>query len=73
MSKTKEPDRRLRGSAGSPVGEQSPGTTAMGGEARAFPGVRSQVRQLSGAGGAQAGWETDTVTRLEDYFDRDQV
>lgn len=73
MSKTKEPERRLRGSAGSPAGEQSPGTTAMGWEARALSGVRSHARQLSGPGGAQAGWDTDTVTRLEDYFDRDQV
>jgi len=73
MSKTKEPDRRPRGSAGSTVGEQSPGTAAMGGEARALSGVRSHSRQPGGPGGAQAGWETDTVTRLEDYFDRDQV
>jgi hypothetical protein len=45
----------------------------MAWETRALSGVRSQVGQLRGPGGAQAGWETDTVTRLEDYFDRDQV
>jgi hypothetical protein len=45
----------------------------MGWEARALARVRPHVRQLSGPGGAQAGWETDTITRLEDYFERDQV
>ena len=42
-------------------------------EARALARVRSHVRDLSGPAAAQAGWETDTITRLEDYFDRGEV
>jgi len=50
-----------------------PGADTVGWEARALAQVRPRVRELSGPTAAQAGWETDTITRLEDYFDRGEV
>jgi hypothetical protein len=55
------------------VADSTPGTRTLSWEEKALSSVRSHVRELSGPGAAQAGWETDTITRLEDYFDLDQV
>ena len=73
MSPNKDPRRRL---PNAPVGRATdpvPGTDTVGWEARALAQVRPRVRELTGPGAAQAGWETDTITRLEDYFDRGEV
>lgn len=73
MDKTRDPRRRPRGNTATPAGDTAPGTPTLSWEERALASVRPHVRELSGQGPARAGWETDTVTRLEDYFDRDQV
>lgn len=42
-------------------------------EARALARIKPHVRQLSKqAGKLPDGWETDTVTRLEDYFGHEE-
>jgi len=73
MDRKSDPRRRARGNAPVPVADSTPGTRTLSWEEKALSSVRSHVRELSGPGAAQAGWETDTITRLEDYFDLDQV
>jgi hypothetical protein len=73
MNKTTDPRRRPRGNSATPAVDAAPGTPTLSWEEKALSSVRPHVRELSGPGAAQAGWETDTITRLEDYFDRDQV
>jgi len=74
MSDTKGPGKR-RPTRTEPAAADAAtaGSDPIGWEARALAQVRSHVRELSGPGAAQAGWETDTITRLEDYFDRGDV
>ncbi len=56
--------------------ERRPGRRAApdaGWEARALARVKPHVEQLSKvARTLPVGWETDTMTRLEDYFGHDQ-
>ena len=68
-------DPRNRGPAipGARPAAAVPGSEALGWEARALAQVRPHVKELSGPAAIQAGWETDTITRLEDYFDRGEV
>jgi hypothetical protein len=73
MDKTRDPRRRPRGRTAAPSADEAPDAPTLSWEERALASVRPHVRELSGPAAAQAGWETDTVTRLEDYFDRDQV
>jgi len=55
-------------------GASVPEPEPAGWEARALSRVRPHVRQLTEDDGAHAaGWETETLTRLERYFDRDEV
>lgn len=42
-------------------------------EARALAQVRPRLRELAGPDATESGWETDTISRLEDYFDRREV
>lgn len=63
----------MAGNRPAPGTDAAPGSRTPGWEEKALSSVRSHVRELCGPGAAQAGWETDTITRLEDYFDRDQV
>jgi hypothetical protein len=42
-------------------------------EARALAQVRPRLRELTGPEATESGWETDTISRLEDYFDRREV
>lgn len=73
MSAQPDPRRRLCNAPAGRATDPVPGTDTVGWEARALAQVRPRVRELSGPTAAQAGWETDTITRLEDYFDRDEV
>lgn len=73
MSADEDPRRRLPSGPAGQAADPVPGTDTVGWEARALAQVRPRVRELSGPGAAQAGWETDTITRLEDYFDRGEV
>jgi hypothetical protein len=62
-----------RNDAASDASGAVPGAPTVDWESRVLSRVRPHVRELRGPGAAQAGWETDTLTRLEDYFDRDEV
>lgn len=63
--------RRRRRRQDGPAAAEEPST---GWEERALARVRLHVRQLTdGVGAHEAGWETDTLTRLERYFERDEV
>jgi hypothetical protein len=73
MDRKTDPRRRARGSLAAPVVDSSHSSRSPSWEEKALSSVRSHVRDLCAPGAAQAGWETDTITRLEDYFDRDQV
>jgi hypothetical protein len=73
MNDRKDPKTRPRGSSPRPLTEAGIGDGSEGWEARALAQVRSHVRELSGPVAAQAGWETETITRLEDYFDRGEI
>lgn len=73
MSGRNDPRNRRPGTPAIRAADPVPGTDVMGWEARALAQVRPRVRELTGPGAAQAGWETDTITRLEDYFDRGEV
>jgi hypothetical protein len=73
MDRKTDPRRRAMSNRPAPAGETAPGSRTLSWEEKALSSVRSHVRDLCGPGAAQAGWETDTITRLEDYFDRDQV
>jgi hypothetical protein len=73
MDKNKGPGNR---SGNGPAGRDANplvSTDAQGWEARALARVRPHVRELAGPRAPQAGWETETITRLEDYFDRSEV
>ena len=70
MSNTKDPRNRSRAAEPPSAPEGVSRDDSQGWEARALARVRSHVRDLSGPVAAQAGWETETITRLEDYFDR---
>ena len=73
MNDRKDPRARARQAPARAVPEGSAGNDSLGWEARALARVRPHLRELSGPAAAQAGWETDTITRLEDYFDRGEV
>lgn len=73
MNDRKDPKGRFPGNSPAQDAERTPGADTMGWEARALAQIRPHVRELSGPAGVQAGWETDTITRLEDYFDRGDV
>lgn len=73
MTDRKDPKTRPRGASPRPLTEGGSGGDGQGWEARALAQVRSHVRELSGPVAAQAGWETETITRLEDYFDRGEI
>lgn len=73
MSLNENPRRRLSDVPAGRATDPVQGTDTVGWEARALAQVRPRVRELSGPSAAQAGWETDTITRLEDYFDRGEV
>jgi len=70
MSNIKDPRNRSRAVEPRSAPEGVNRDDSQGWEARALARVRSHVRDLSGPVAAQAGWETETITRLEDYFDR---
>jgi hypothetical protein len=72
MGKKAGTDAR-RNDAASDASGAVPGAPTVDWESRVLSRVRQHVRALRGPGAAQAGWETDTLTRLEDYFDRDEV
>jgi len=72
MQDRKDPKSRPRAAA-RPLPEEGHRGDSQGWEARALARVRTHVRDLSGPVAAQAGWETDTITRLEDYFDRGEI
>jgi hypothetical protein len=70
--KKKRQPRSPEGCLGSPAPSAEPEPVSW--EARALSRVRPHVRQLAEDAGAHAaGWETETLTRLERYFDRDEV
>jgi len=73
MNADADPRRRLSSVPAGQAPDPVPGTDTVGWEARALAQVRPRVRELTGPGAAQAGWETDTITRLEDYFDHSEV
>lgn len=73
MNDSRDPKTRPRGASPRPLTEGGSGDGGQGWEARALAQVRSHVRELSGPVAAQAGWETETITRLEDYFDRGEI
>jgi hypothetical protein len=73
MSDRSDPRRRAPATQGAGPAGAVEGNDALGWEARALAQVRPHVKELSGPAAAQAGWETDTITRLEDYFDRSEV
>lgn len=73
MTDRKDPRIRGRQAPTGPQPEGSAGNDGLGWEARALARVRPHLKELSGPAAAQAGWETDTITRLEDYFDRGEV
>jgi hypothetical protein len=73
MQDRKDPKTRPRGASPRPLTEAGNGGGSEGWEARALAQVRTHVRDLSGPVAAQAGWETETITRLEDYFDRGEI
>ena len=66
MTHSKVPGKRLRR-------RRTDHVEATSWEARALEQVRPHVRELSGPDPAKAGWETDTISRLGDYFDREEV
>ncbi len=70
--KKKHRPRNPEASLGAPPSVPEPETADW--EARALSRVRPHVRRLTEDAGAHAvGWETETLTRLERYFDRDEV
>lgn len=71
MNPRKDPKNRPRAAAPRPLPDGESRDDVQGWEARAR--VRSQAREASGPVAAQAGWETETITRLQDYFDRGGV
>lgn len=74
--KKKRQPRSPEGCLGSPAraAAPEPEPEPVSWEARALSRVRPHVRQLAEDAGAHAaGWETETLTRLERYFDRDEV
>jgi len=73
MKTRTDPKTRPRGASPRPLTEGGSGDSSEGWEARSLARVRSHVRELSGPAAAQAGWETETITRLEDYFDRGDI
>jgi hypothetical protein len=73
MVNKKDPGSLFPGGPGGGTEAEQPGNSAISWEARALEQVRPHVRRLSGPGSVQAGWETETITRLEDYFDHDEV
>ena len=73
MKDRKDPKHRPRAAAPRTAPEGASRDDSQGWEARALARVRSHVRDLSGPVAAQAGWETETITRLEDYFDRGEI
>lgn len=73
MRNSNDPKTRPRGASPRPLTEPGSGGDSGGWEARALAQVRTHVRELSGPAAAQAGWETETITRLEDYFDRGEI
>lgn len=72
MSDRCDPRKKVPATPGSRSGAVE-GSDVLDWEARALAQVRPHVRELSGPAAVQAGWETDTITRLEDYFERDEV
>jgi hypothetical protein len=73
MQDRKDPKNRPREVPGCTPPEGEIRDQSQDWEARALARVRPHVRDLAGPAAAQAGWETDTITRLEDYFDRGEV
>ena len=73
MQDRRDPRSRPRAAPGCTPPEGGNREESQDWEARALARVRSHVRDLGGPAAAQAGWETDTITRLEDYFDRGEV
>jgi len=73
MGDRTDPRNRSQGTEAARARSQSTDRDPSGWEAKVLARVRPHVRELSGPGAAQAGWETDTITRLEDYFDRGEV
>lgn len=73
MDDRKDPRNRPAGGAAGRGSDTAPGNETLDWESRALAQVRSRVREVGGPGAAQAGWETDTITRLEDYFDRGEI
>jgi hypothetical protein len=73
MNDRTDPKTRPRGASPRPLTEAGNGDGNEGWEARALAQVRTHVRELSGPVAAQAGWETETITRLEDYIDRGEI
>ncbi len=73
-AKKKHRTRDPEASVGSPASVPEPEPEPADWEARALSRVRPHVRRLTEDDGAHAaGWETETLTRLERYFDRDEV
>jgi len=70
MKDRTDPKNRPRGASPRPLTDGGSRDDSQDWEAQALARVRSHVRELSGPVAAQAGWETETITRLEDYFDR---
>ena len=73
MKHRKDPKHRPRAAAPRTAPEGASRDGSQDWEARALARVRSHVRDLSGPVAAQAGWATETITRLEDYFDRGEI
>ena len=73
MNDRTDPRNRTPATQGAGPAGAVEGNDALGWEARALAQVRLHVKELAGPEAAQAGWETDTISRLEDYFDRSEV